>query len=174
MLTVSTKCCRVNCIVKAVFPTPPSPSTTNLYSTILPAMMRDVTRTYGGCTEIQGTKWWSSQPKCDQFVVGVCTDRRRALICGGNSFGQEARTFVCGGTIAMGDSRVPKSGSRMRSKAALGCFSLLSGGNLLKIDWCAESQRKRSRLSGNNRRLKMLKLEGLLQVLVSQRPEPVQ
>jgi hypothetical protein len=38
-LTVSTKCWRHSWIVKAVFPTPPSPSTTSLYSTILPAMM---------------------------------------------------------------------------------------------------------------------------------------
>ena len=39
MLTVSTKCCRHSWMVRAVLPTPPSPSTTSLYSTILPAMM---------------------------------------------------------------------------------------------------------------------------------------
>ena len=37
--TVSTKCCRQSWIVRAVLPTPPSPNTTNLYSTILPAIL---------------------------------------------------------------------------------------------------------------------------------------
>ena len=38
-LTVSTKCCRHSWMVRAVFPTPPSPRTTSLYNTIRPAMM---------------------------------------------------------------------------------------------------------------------------------------
>lgn len=46
-LTVSTKCSKQSWMVKAVFPTPPSPSTTNLYNTCLfPTMMESCCRTF--------------------------------------------------------------------------------------------------------------------------------
>lgn len=50
-LTVSTKCSKQSWMVKAVFPTPPSPSTTNLYNTCLfPTMMESF---YSSFAEVQ-------------------------------------------------------------------------------------------------------------------------
>lgn len=99
LLTVSTKCCRVNCMVSAVFPTPPSPSTTSLYSTILPAMMKYVVRADAVTQRWMGEwkrKREGSNSSGKHTLCAVGGERGSA---GGDSFwyvSQEARTSACG------------------------------------------------------------------------------
>jgi hypothetical protein len=81
LLTVSTKCCRVNCMVSAVFPTPPSPSTTSLYSTILPAMMKDVVRADAVTAEMMG-EWKRKREGINSSGKHSQCCRWRAWICG--------------------------------------------------------------------------------------------